>query len=128
QVLVQALTPSQATLDLDGVPTGPGAVPVRVTVRNNTDRAVTIDPARIDLAPASGDATGPLTGAAFEAALALGPGAHRLRRERLAGGRVAAHTTVRGYLVYPAAAYREARIAIEDVETGEAEGFVAPVE
>jgi len=32
------------------------------------------------------------------------------------------------YLVYPPGVYREARISIEDAETGESEGFVTPVE
>jgi hypothetical protein len=128
QVLVQAITPSQAVLDLGGVPNGPAAMPIRVTVRNDTDRPVAIDPARIDLVPGAGDATGPLAGSAFDAALAPGAAADRLRRERLTARKVPAHTTVRGYLLYPVAAYTEARVAIEDVETGEAEGFVAPVE
>ena len=42
--------------------------------------------------------------------------------------RVRPHTTVKGYLVYPRAQYREARVSIEDVETEESEGFVTPVE
>ena len=33
RVLVQAITPSQAVLDLGGVPNGPTAVPIRVTIR-----------------------------------------------------------------------------------------------
>jgi len=51
-----------------------------------------------------------------------------VRAERLRPGRVAAHTTASGFLVYPPGVYREARISIEDVETGESEGFVTPVE
>ncbi len=128
QVLVHAIAPQEAVLDLDGVPTAGGQVPVRVTVRNNTDRDVAVDPARIDLVPAEGAAAGPLTGAALAAALAPGAAGDRVRAEILRAGRVAAHTTRTGYLVYPPGAYREARIAIEDVETGESEGFVTPVE
>ena len=128
EVLVHALSPQEATLDLGGVATVAGAVPVRVTVRNNTARAVSIDPARIDLVPAGASASGPLAGRELERALAPGAAGDRVRAERLRPGRVAAHTTTTGYLVYPPGTYREARIAIEDVETGESEGFVTPVE
>ena len=124
EVLVHTLSPQEATLDLGGVAIAGGAVLVRVTVRNNTARAVSIDPSRIDLVPAGG----PLTGAALEGALAPGAAGDRVRAEGLRPGRVAAHTTTTGYLVYPPGTYREARIAIEDVETGESEGFVTPVE
>ena len=44
QVLVQRLDRYQAELDLGGTPTTGDAVPVRITVRNHTDRAITIDP------------------------------------------------------------------------------------
>jgi hypothetical protein len=128
EVLVHALSPQEATLDLGGVPTVGGAVPVRVTVRNNTPRAVAIDPSRIDLVPAGGAAVGPLSGAYFDRALAANAAGARVRAERLRGDRINAHTTVTGYLIYPAAAYREARVSIEDVETQESEGFVTPVE
>jgi len=128
EVLVHALSPQEATLDLGGVATLGGAVPVRVTVRNNTARAVSIDPARIDLAPAGASASGPLAGRELERALAPGAAGDRVRTRPLRAGRVAAHTTATGYLVYPPGAYREARVSIEDVETGESEGFVIPVE
>jgi hypothetical protein len=128
EVQVDALTPHEALLDLDGVPTTPAALLVRVTVRNHTERAVALDPTHIDLVPAAGPAAAPLAGAALEAALTPGPAAARVQAERLAARPIAARATVRGYLVYPAGVYREARIAIEDVETGETEGFVTPVE
>ena len=127
QVLVHVLTAQQATLDLGGVPNTAGVV-VRVTVRNNTDRAVSLDPRRLQLVPPGGDATEPLSGPALEAALAGGPAGDRVRGELLATRRVAPHTTLAGYLVFPAGAYREARVTIEDVETGEGEGFVVPVQ
>jgi len=128
EVRLHALSPPEATLDLGGVATVAGAVPVRVTVRNNTARAVSIDPARIDLVPAGGTASGPLAGEALARALAPGAAGDRVRAAGLRPGRVAAHTTASGFLVYPPGTYREARITIEDVETGESEGFVTPVE
>jgi hypothetical protein len=128
QVLVHALTPQESTLDLGGVATTGGAVPVRVTVRNDTDRAVVFDPARLELVPASGEAASALAGQALRAALAPGPAGERVRGELLAARPVAAHTTTSGFLVFPPGVYREARVTIEDVETGEGEGFVTPVQ
>jgi hypothetical protein len=98
-----------------------------VTVRNNTDRAVALDPARLELVDAAGQGRRSLTGAALESALATGPPADRVRAELLDRRRIPARSTLQGYLVFPPAVYREARITIEDVETGEGEGFVAPV-
>ena len=126
QVLVHAIGPHEATLDLGGVPTVAGAVAVRLTIRNSTDRAVAFDPARIELV--NGSSAGPLADAALPAALAAGPAGDRVRAELLAARRVPAHTTVSGFLVFPAGSYHEARLTIEDVETGEGEGFVTPVE
>jgi hypothetical protein len=128
QVGVHALSPQEAVLDLGGVATVGGAVPVRITIRNNTDRVVSVDPARVDLAAEGGSSAAPLTGPGLEAALASGPAGDRVRGALLGSGRVAPHTSVSGYLVYPLGTYREARIAIEDLETGEVEGFVTPVE
>jgi hypothetical protein len=101
---------------------------VRVTIRNQTGRAVAVDPARLELVPVAGESVLPLDGPASTAALAPGRGGDRVREEQLRGGRIAAGVTTAGYLLYPDGNYREARIAIEDVETGETEGFVAPVQ
>jgi hypothetical protein len=128
EVQVHALSSYDATLDLGGAATVGGAVPVRIIVRNNTDRAVALDPSRLELVPADGAAAAPLSGAALEAALAPGPAGDRVRGDLLRGRPVAAKTTVTAYLVYPRGIYREARVALVDVETGETEGFVTPVE
>jgi hypothetical protein len=128
EVLVNALDPQESVLDLGGPATVGGAVPVRITIRNYTDRAVAVDPKRIDLMTDSGDAKGPLGGGALDAALAPGAAGARVRKEQLSSRRIAPRTTVEGFLVYPPGAYREAQIGIEDVETGETEGFVAKVQ
>jgi hypothetical protein len=128
QVLVHALTPQEASLDLGGVPTTGEAVPVRLTVRNNTDRAVSVDPVRLELVPAVGDARQPLAGDRLDAALAAGPAGDRVRGALFRAGPVPPRSAASGYLVFPPGPYREARLTIEDVETGEGEGFVAPVE
>ena len=128
EVGVHALSPQEAILDLGAVATVGGAVPVRITIRNNTDRVVSVDPARVTLVADGGSSAAPLSGSGLEAALASGPAGDRVRGAPLRSGRVAPHKSVSGYLVYPVGAYREARIAIEDLETGEVEGFVTPVE
>jgi hypothetical protein len=128
QVRVDALTPQEGLLDLGAVPTTGAAVLVRVTIRNETDRTVAVDPIRIELVPADGASATALSGSALDAALAPGAAGERVRAEQLRKSRIAPHTTTTGYLVYPPATYREARIGIEDVETEEGEGFVTPVE
>jgi len=128
EVLVKAFTPPEALLDLGGPATVGGAVPVQITIRNHTDRAVAVDPKRIDLMNAAGDAVSPLTGGALSTALAEGAGGTRVRKELLSGRKIPPKTTVAGFLVYPPGTYREAQIGIEDVETGETEGFVATVQ
>src|SRR5207244_11669705 len=115
QILVHAIGPQEATIDLGGVPTTGGAVPVRVTIRNKTDRAVAFDPARLELA--DGQATPPLTGPGLANALASGPAGDRLRGDLLGTRRVPAHTTATGYLVFPPGTYRDARVTIRNVAT-----------
>jgi hypothetical protein len=128
QVLVHAVGVHEAILDLGGAPTVGEAVPVRVTVRNNTDRVVAVDPAEIELVSAAGASATPLTGAALSAALAADAAGDRVRAEGLGKRRVSAKSVVTGFLVYPPGVYREARLSIVDVETDESEGFVAPVQ
>jgi hypothetical protein len=127
-VLVHAIAPQEAIVDLGGEATTGDAVAVRITVRNHTDRAVRVDPARMDLVTADGRAAAPLAGAALGAAIAPGAAGDRVRREAIGAKAIAPHTTVAGFLVYPPGRYAEARVAIEDVETEETEGFVVPVQ
>ena len=128
QVLVQALDPVEARLDLGAVATTGDAVPVRITVRNDTDRKVRLDGPRLSLVDAQGTSHEPLAGAALAAALANNEAGQRVRAELFGATPIAARQTRVGYLVYPPGRYREARVSIEDVETEEADGFVAPVE
>ncbi|HZP41501.1 MAG TPA: hypothetical protein VFD84_08300 [Candidatus Binatia bacterium] len=128
EVQVHVVTPQEAILDLGAAATIPPAVLVRFTVRNNTSRAVRVDPETVSLVAADGTTALPLAGAAAAAALAPGAGGDRVRAQLLGGGAVGAGTTVAGYLLYPGGSYREARVSVEDVETGETDGFVAPVQ
>ena len=128
QVLVQVVDVYQARLDLGGEAVRGGNVLVRLTVRNGTDRAVAVDQARLTLVTAGGTSAQALGGTALDAALAAGPGADRVRSELLGKLEVPARTTAFRFLVFPPGPYREARLAVEDVETGESDGFVTAVE
>lgn len=128
QVLVHALTSHEEVLDLGGRATAGNVMLVRVTVRNNTDRVVAVDPERLELVPAAGASAVALDGRTLVSALAPGEAGERVRREMLGAGRIPPGTTASGFLVFPAGLYREAHLVIEDVETGEGEGFVTPVE
>lgn len=128
EVQVHVETPQEALLDLGAAATVPTVVLVRMTVRNNTNRAVRVDPETVNLVGTDGTGVGPLRGPDLAAALVSGSGGDRVRAALLGGGGVKAETTVSGYLVFPAGTYREAHISIEDVETGETDGFIAPVE
>jgi hypothetical protein len=128
QVLVQALDKYEARLDLGDVATVGDAVPVRVTVRNNTDRQVRLDAARLALVDGTGTSHEALAGALLSSALAQNAAGERVRAELFGPKPIRPGETRIGYLVYPAGKYREARVSIDDVETDESEGFVAPVE
>ena len=128
QVLVQALDPVEARLDLGAVATEGGAVPVRVTVRNATDRKVRLDGARLTLVREDGSSSEPLAAGALAAALARNAAGERVRAELFSSRPIGAQETRIGFLVYPPGRYREARVSIEDVETEESDGFVTAVE
>jgi hypothetical protein len=103
-------------------------VAVRVTVRNETDRAVRLDASRLSLVDAGGGSHEPLAGSALATAIAGNAAGQRIRAEAFGPRPIAAGETRVGFLVYPPGAYREARVSIDDVETDETEGFVTPVE
>jgi hypothetical protein len=128
QVLVQKLDPFASRLDLGDVATVGDAVPVRVTVRNETDRKVRLETGRLSLVDADGTSREALTGGALAGAIANNAAGQRVRSELFGEKPIAAHETRIGFLVFPPGKYREARVSIEDVETEESDGFVTPVE
>jgi hypothetical protein len=128
QVLVQALDPFEQRLDLGAVATVGDAVPVRVTVRNATARKVRLDVPRLTLVTEDGASREPLADTALAGALASNAAGERVRAELFGTNPVAAGETRIGFVVFPAGRYRDARVSIEDVETEESDGFVAPVE
>jgi hypothetical protein len=128
QILVESVDKYGQRLDLGGDAVGSGNTLVRVTVRNATDRAVSLEGSGLTLVAADGASREPLTGTAVDAALTPGAGGDRVRRGLLTKLRVAPRTTAVRFLVYPPGPYREAHVSVEDVETGESDGFVAPVQ
>jgi hypothetical protein len=128
QVLIEALDVYEQRLDLGGDAVREGNSLVRLTVRNGTDRAVALDGSGLELVTAGGETAQPLAGPAADAALAGGPGADRVRRELLDRLEVPPKTTAVRFVIYPGGGYREARVSVEDVETAESDGFVAPVQ
>jgi hypothetical protein len=128
QVLVESLDVYEQRLDLGTEAVRPGNTLVRLTVRNGTDRAVALDASSVMLATAQGSTSQPLAGDAATGVLAPGAGGDRVRRELLDRLEVPARSTAFRFAIYPGGAYREARINVEDVETHESDGFVAPVQ
>jgi hypothetical protein len=82
----------------------------------------------VTLVTAQGSTGAPLAGDAAAGVLAPGAGSDRVRRELLDRLEVPARSTAVRFAVYPGGGYSEARINVEDVETHESDGFVAPVQ
>ncbi len=129
QPLIEAMSPVEQRLDLGSEAVQPGAVLLRVTIRNGTDRAVMIEPAGFVLVTGGGGETPPLAAASAAASLTATAAGDRVRRELLSRPlKVAPGATAVRFLLFPAGAYGEARIELEDVETGERDGAVTAVQ
>ena len=128
EVLLQHLDGPRMHLDLGGDALAGEGTLVRVTIRNHTDRAVLVERDRITLVTAGGDFVRPLSGDALAGSLGGGGAAGRVREALLVRARVAAGETVQRYLVFPPGGYSDAQVSIEDVETGESDGFVVPLQ
>jgi hypothetical protein len=128
QVLVESLDVYEQRLDLGGEAVRAGNTLIRLTVRNGTDRPVALDAPGVTLVTAQGATSQPLVGGAATGALAAGAGGDRVGRELLARLEVPARSTAVRFAVYPGGPYGEARINVEDVETQERDGVVAPVQ
>lgn len=128
EVLLQQLDDPSMRLDLGGNALAEPATLVRVTVRNHTDRAVLVEAGRITLVTDGGDFVRPLSGAQSVASLGGNAAAAKVRGALLERSRVSAGQTVQRYLVFPPGAYTDAQVSIEDVETGESDGFVVPLQ
>jgi hypothetical protein len=127
EVSIEAIDVPRANLDLGGWPMATEDVLIRVRVRNGADRPVVIEPSSIDLLAASGEPVAALDGPALAASLGTGRPADSVRSRLLSRTRVEPGTKVERFLVFPPGQYGEAQVALEDVETGESDGFQVPV-
>jgi hypothetical protein len=127
EVSIAVIGVPRATLDLGGWPLAADHVLVRVTVRNGTDRPVVIEGERVALVTPTGDPVSPLGGGELAASLNSGSAAATVRARLLERTRVDAGITLERFLVFPPGQYSEAQVALEDVETGETDGFQVPV-
>ncbi len=99
-----------------------GITPVRVEIANRTGRAYAFRPDGVRLVTQEGQRTkalplpGPAAGLDAEHR-------RRLRDALIAEGEVAPGATLKGYLYFPAVAYRRATLIFTDRESGEEEGF-----
>jgi hypothetical protein len=127
EVTIEAIDVPLATLDLGGWPMASEDVLVRVTVRNGTDRPVVAESSSVQLLASTGEPVEALQGTALAASMGAGNAAATVRAGLLARTRVEPGTKIQRFLVFPPGRYAEARVALEDVETGEADGFQVPV-
>jgi hypothetical protein len=127
EVSMELIDVPRATLDLGGWPLVGEDVLVRVRVRNGTDRAVVVQPGSIALLDKGGEPVNALENGARSASLGAGAPAESVRMRLLERTRVPPGTQIERFLVFPPGAYPEAQVAVEDVETGESDGFQVPV-
>jgi len=123
-VSIDLIDVPRATLDLGGWPMSGEDVLIRVRVRNGTDRPVVVEPASITLLANGGE---PVNALANGTGLGTGAIADGVRARLLERTRVAPGTQVERFLVFPPGEYGEAQVSVEDVETGESDGFQVPV-
>lgn len=128
QILVERVDRFQAGFDLGRNPVSGDAILVRVTIRNGTDRAVALSATSVELLTPDGSSTPPLDSAAASAALSSDAAGAEVRAKLLKRKEVAGGVTDVVYLLYPKGTYRDTLIAVEDVETGETEGFQTGLE
>lgn len=128
EVLLQHLDDPRMRLDLGGNALAEPALLVRVTVRNHTERAVLVEADRIALVTDDGEFVRALSGTRRDASLGSNEAAAGVRSALLDRARIPAGETVQRYLVFPPGSYTDAQVSIEDVETGESDGFVVPLQ
>lgn len=126
-VSMELIDVPRATLDLGGWPLAGEEVLIRVRVRNGTDRAVVVQRGSIALLDAAGTPVNALESGALAASLGAGAPAQSVRMRLLERVRVEPGTQIERFLVFPPGQYGEAQVAVEDVETGESDGFQVPV-
>jgi hypothetical protein len=127
EVSIDLMDVPRSTIDLGGWPLATEDVLIRVRIRNGADRTVVIQPSFIALLAASGEPVSALESGALQASLGTGAAADSVRARLLSRTRVEPGTKFERFLVFPPGQYGEAQVSLEDVETGESDGFEVPV-
>jgi hypothetical protein len=133
QIVVEPLTGQAAKLDFPFDLAASGVLPVRVSLTNLTAHAYTIDAGNVRLARADGERVTALSvdEAASRITATAVPGGAPPSREaarialaakQFTATALAPSAAYSGFLYFPAAEYRGARVVVTDTETGEDEG------
>lgn len=138
RVLIEPVRGAASKLDF-GIEMGPaGVLPVRVRITNMTDRRYHLDPSEIRLtrsdrqrveALTPEDAAARITAGHAEGgepltALSSGDLAARLREKLFVTKELRPHTDASGFLYFPLAEYKRARVVLVEDESEESEGFM----
>ncbi len=138
KIVVEPAAGQAAKLDFPFDLAASGVLPVRIAISNLTGHAYTLDPSAIRLARADGeriealspeDAAGRVAtafaagkGAAATTAPSRQAIADTLTLHQFGATSIAPGTEREGFLYFPLAQYRSARVVVTDTETGEDEG------
>jgi len=139
QVEVEPQRGFSTVLDFDANLAAAGVLPIKVTIRNRTNRAYTFSPADLVVRLHGSNATvQSLAAADAVARLATKVGSEGAQTElgnvasarkimldkALKGGKLAPGASTSGYVYYPVGDYDRAKLNMTDVSSGEAEGFL----
>jgi hypothetical protein len=135
QVLLEPVRGLQAKLDFDLDLAAGGILPVKLEIKNVTERAYRLDLQDVVLVRADGQRVPPLAtaeAAAQVVAALRGQGValtdddvrRRLAAHEITDTTVPSTRSVSGYLYYPLASYVKGRVVLEDPAAEESEGFV----
>lgn len=122
-------------LDFDADLSAAGILPLKITVRNGSERPYDFDPDDIQLRVrgsraraeplGNAEASARLQAAGSEASIGDTASAARIMAAgRLTGGRLDPGASQTGYLYFPTGEYDRAKVTMTDVRTGEIEGFM----
>lgn len=139
QVLVEPVPGQESKLYFDIDLAAGGVLPVRLTVNNRTTNGYHLDVRQIRLTREDRKRVDSLTPAQAAArivaarrpetgepvtTLSVDAVTERLRKEQFTAGAVGPGERLTGYLYFPLAEYRRARVVVVEDRTGEAEGFM----
>lgn len=134
QVSVEPQEGFATVLDFDADLSAAGVLPIKITIRNASDRPYDFDPEEVNVRvrgsrqraePLGVDgAVSRLRGAASAEIGDASAAARIMKSRRLQRGRLEPGAVSSGFLYFPTGDYDRAKILMSDVRTGEAEGFL----